>query len=230
MELFYDLHMHSCLSPCGEDDMTPANMCAMASLAGLQIVALTDHNTCGNVRVFCERAGENGIIGIPGMELTTREEIHVVCLFPDCDSAERFSAYVSDKLPDIANKSEIFGNQIIIGTDDEPCGTENRLLLNAADIGVYDVAALVREYGGISYPAHIDRDAFSLLAVLGLWDDGLGFTLAEHTRQADESKLPKLPYVVSSDAHRLDAIPDAEKMLKIDAPTAQAVIDAIMTL
>jgi PHP family Zn ribbon phosphoesterase len=225
MDKFYDLHIHSCLSPCADDDMTPGNICAMAALAGLEIVALTDHNACGNVRPFMNHAEKHGLIGVPGMELTAREEIHVVCLFPDCGAAELFSGYVSERLPDIPNRPDLFGRQVYIRNDDEPIGEEPRLLINAADIGVYEIAGLVEGYGGIAFPAHIDRDAFSLLAVLGMWDDALGFTLTE--RAADGVNLP---YVISSDAHRLDAIPDPSRKLKIKAPTAQAVIDALRSL
>ena len=225
MDKYYDLHIHSCLSPCAEDDMTPGNICGMARLAGLDIVALTDHNSCGNVRVFCERAREQGLIGVPGMELTAREEIHVVCLFPDCDGAERFSDVVSARLPDIENNPRIFGKQLFIGDDDEPRGEEPRLLLNAADVGIYDVAALAAGYGGIAFPAHIDRDAFSLLTVLGMWDENLGFTLTERAAEG----VPT-PYVVNSDAHRLGDIPDAQRKLSIAAPTAKAVIDALKAL
>lgn len=219
------MHIHSCLSPCADDDMTPGNICAMAKLAGLEIVALTDHNTCGNVRAFMKRAEENGLVGVPGMELTTREEVHVVCLFPDCDAAERFSEVVSARLPDIQNKPHIFGNQLYIGEDDLPCGEEPRLLLPAADIGIYDTVAMAEEYGGIAFPAHIGRDAFSLLAVLGLWDDSLGFTLTEGTAGG-----VSVPHIVNSDAHRLDAIPDAQRTLTIETPTAKAVIDALKAL
>ncbi|MDR1669096.1 MAG: PHP domain-containing protein [Oscillospiraceae bacterium] len=223
MNVFYDLHLHSCLSPCADDDMTPGSICAMAKLAGLQAVALTDHNTCGNVRAFCAQAEAQGLIGVPGMELTTREEIHVVCLFPACGEAEDFSRYVYQRLPDIPNKPHIFGSQILIGEDDSPVGGEPRLLFGATEIGVYETAALAARFGGFAFPAHIDRGAFSLLAVLGLWDPALGFTLTERAGSP-------LPYIVNSDAHHLGGIPDAERVLKITAPTAQGVIDALKAL
>ncbi len=225
MNVFYDLHLHSCLSPCADDDMTPGNICGMAKLAGLQAIALTDHNTCGNVRVFCRQAEAQGLIGVPGMELTTREEIHAVCLFPGCDAAEAFSAYVYERLPDIPNDTHIFGRQILIGEDDMPIGEEPRLLFGAADIGIYDTAALAESFGGVAFPAHIDRGAFSLLAVLGMWDPSLGFTFTERAGLG----VP-LPYILNSDAHRLGNIPDAARRLKITSPSAQAVIDALKSL
>ena len=97
MKLSFDLHMHSCLSPCGGDDNTPANLAGMCALAGLQVVALTDHNTSGNCAAFCSAAKAYGLLALPGMELTTREEAHVVCLFPDIDKALAFSQYVRSK-------------------------------------------------------------------------------------------------------------------------------------
>ena len=88
---FYDLHMHSCLSPCGDDDMTPANMAGMASLCGLQLAALTDHNTCGNSRAIMKVGEEIGLTVVPAMELNTAEEAHILCYFPNIDAAEAFS-------------------------------------------------------------------------------------------------------------------------------------------
>ena len=90
MQLYYDLHLHSCLSPCGSEDMTPANLAAMCALAGLEVVALTDHNTTGNCRAFCQAARAWGLLPLAGMELCTQEEIHLICLFPDPDQAEAF--------------------------------------------------------------------------------------------------------------------------------------------
>ena len=247
--LYYDLHIHSCLSPCGDEDMTPGNICGMARLCGLGIVALTDHNTARNTRVFCERAAEMGLIGIPGMELTTREEAHVVCLFPDPGRAERFSAYVEGRLPGKANLPEIFGPQILIGDNDEPCGESPFLLTNAADIGIYDTAALVGRYGGFCFPAHIDRESLSLLSSLGMWDDGMGFGLCEYSRPPEgthpidaayKGNLPSaarplgaaapIPYLADSDAHRLADIMDGRFQLSVPEPTAAAVLDTLRRL
>ena len=89
-ELFYDLHLHSCLSPCGDDESTPGNIVGMSVVKGLQVIALTDHNTCKNCPAFLKIAADFGITAIPGMELTTAEEVHVVCLFPTLEDAMAF--------------------------------------------------------------------------------------------------------------------------------------------
>lgn len=99
MKLYYDLHLHSCLSPCGSDDMTPADLAAMCALAGLDVVALTDHNTAGNCAAFCRAAQRNGLLALAGMELCTREEIHMICLFPTVQAAEGFSRQVAAACP-----------------------------------------------------------------------------------------------------------------------------------
>ncbi len=235
MKVTYDFHMHSCLSPCAADDMTPGNITAMAGIAGLRAIALTDHNSCGNARVFCERAAAAGLIGVPGMELTTREEIHILCLFPDCAAAEAFGAYVYTRMPDIPNRRDVYGYQYLIGSDDEPTAFEPRLLANATDIPIGETAGLAEEYGGVAFPAHIERAAFSLLSVLGAWDGGLGFTLFERAPIADFSNPPRtvpasVPFVVNSDAHWLGAIADAERTLDILSPTAQGVVNALRSL
>lgn len=99
MNVYYDLHMHSCLSPCGADDMTPNNLVNMAALAGLQVIAVADHNTTKNVPAATKVGQQVGVLVVPAMELTTKEDIHVLCLLPDLDAAEAFREYVYARLP-----------------------------------------------------------------------------------------------------------------------------------
>lgn len=229
MKFYYDLHLHSCLSPCGSDEMTPADLAAMCALAGLDIVALTDHNTCGNCAAFCQAAQERGLLALAGMELCTQEDIHVVCLFPDPEHAERFSAYVSEHLPPFSNDPEVFGRQLYMDGEDNILGEEERMLAASTDISVEKVPALAAEYGGFAFPAHIDRPSFSLLGVLGLWDSSLNFPLAElsHNCPADFIRRPDLEglrFVTNSDAHYLDQIWGAERSMDLPERTGEAVM------
>lgn len=229
MKFYYDLHLHSCLSPCGSDEMTPADLAAMCALAGLDIVALTDHNTCGNCAAFCQAAQERGLLALAGMELCTQEDIHVVCLFPDPEHAERFSAYVSEHLPPFSNDPEVFGRQLYMDGEDNILGEEERMLAASTDISVEKVPALAAEYGGFAFPAHIDRPSFSLLGVLGLWDSSLNFPLAElsHSCPADFIRRPDLEglrFVTNSDAHYLDQIWGAERSMDLPERTGEAVM------
>ena len=125
---YYDLHIHSCLSPCGDNDMTPNNIAGMAALKGLHLLALTDHNTSKNCPAFFEACRRQGIVPIAGMELTTAEDIHIVCLFETLEAAMDFDAFVDSKRIRIKNRTDIFGEQIICNANDEPLGQEEFLL------------------------------------------------------------------------------------------------------
>ena len=226
----FDLHMHSCLSPCGGEDNTPANLAGMCALAGLEVVALTDHNTTGNCAAFCRAAEHYGLLALPGMELTTSEEAHVVCLFPGLDEASAFGALVREGLPPVANDPAVFGPQVLMDADDQAAGEETSFLAGASSIGIYQAAELAASFGGVAYPAHIDRPSFSLLANLGLWDPAMGFPLAEVSKNcpADLFERPDLKGIVhfdGSDAHYLEQIMDAHQYMQLPERTPQAVLD-----
>lgn len=225
----FDLHLHSCLSPCGGEDNTPANLAGMCALAGLEVVALTDHNTTGNCAAFCRAAEHYGLLALPGMELTTAEEAHVVCLFPDLAAAEAFGALVRGKLPPIQNNPAVFGPQTYMDEEDRILGEETAFLAGAASIGIYEAAALAASFGGVAYPAHIDRPSFSLLANLGLWDPAMGFPVAEVSKNCppdlfDRPDLKGLTHFDGSDAHYLDQIRDAHQYMALPQRSAQAVL------
>ena len=228
--LAFDLHMHSCLSPCGGEDNTPANLAGMCALAGLDVVALTDHNTAGNCAAFCRAAERHGLLALPGMELTCAEEVHVVCLFPDPVAAEEFGALVRKYLPPVKNKTAIYGTQILIDEADRVLGEEDTFLAGATSIGVYEAAALVRSFNGLAYPAHIDRPSFSLLVNLGLWDPDMGFPLAEVSKNCPpclfaRPDLRDVRHITACDAHYLDQIPDAHQYMELPERTSKAVLD-----
>lgn len=209
-EYYYDLHIHSCLSPCGDDEMTPNNIAGMGVVAKLDIMALTDHNTCRNCPAFFKTAEANGIVPVAGMELTTAEDIHLVCLFEKLEDAMNFDSAVSEKRIPFRNRVDIFGKQMIMDENDEVIGTEENLLSNATLITVDEAPALVESFGGICYPAHIDREANGIVATLGIFPELPFFPCAEYhdgdKRKEYEERFPLLtskPFVVSSDAHYL---------------------------
>ena len=213
---YYDLHMHSCLSPCAENDNTPNNVAGMAKLSGLDIVALTDHNSVKNCPAFFEAANRYELIPIAGMELTTSEEIHVVCLFERMDDALRFGEEIDRRRLPIRNRPDIFGDQLILDGEDNLIGKEENLLSVATDVSVEQVSLLVREYGGICYPAHIDRESGGIIAVLGTLPEDLGFKTVEFRDAAnikdysERYNLSGMNVVTNSDAHFLTGIRDKE--------------------
>lgn len=230
MRVFYDLHLHSCLSPCGDNEATPADLAGMCALAGLEVVALTDHNSAGNCRAFAKAAQRVGLLALCGMELTTAEEVHVICLFPDADAAEAFSAYVYERLPDIPNNPKIYSPQLYMDEWDQVLGEERRFLSAATSIGVYEVCPLVEAFGGVCFPAHIDRPSYSLLSQLGVWDPALPFPLAEVSLACPEGfgerpDLKRVALITDSDAHALGMVPDALQTMELPEKSVAAVLN-----
>lgn len=232
MKCFYDFHLHSCLSPCGDNDMTPYNLVNMAKILGYDIIALTDHNTALNCPAAVEVGKNIGITVVPGMELCTAEEIHTVCLFSEVKCALDFSDCVHSRMPPIKNRTEIFGEQLVTDAKDNVVATEELLLTNASDIGIDRVAEIVAEFGGIAYPAHIDRSSYSVISVLGTLYPELNFTAAELTPIADDGKykedypiLQKMKIMHSSDAHYLENMLEAKHFIELDECSAKAAVD-----
>lgn len=211
--LTYDLHIHSCLSPCGDDDMTPCNISGMAAVKELDVIALTDHNSCKNCPAFVKSAKEYGIIPIPGMELCTKEEVHVLCLFQTLEDAMRFDEYIDKQLIPIKNDESIFGKQEIYNEEDKVERKEENLLISATNIPFHSVYDLVNLYHGIMIPAHIDKSTNSVLSNLGFIPPESKFTCVElknmnhlKTIRTGNSYLSKCKVITSSDAHYLEDI------------------------
>ncbi len=222
----YDLHIHSCLSPCGDALMTPPNIVNMAYIKGLDIIAVTDHNSARNVRAVMRAAEALPLTVIPGIEVTTAEEIHAVCLFPDADSAEKAGEELEKHLPPVKNRPEYFGEQIIMDENEEVTGTFPLLLPNALDVSIDALQALIGSFGGFCYPAHIDRSSNSIIAVFGevppepefasleVHDPQRFFENVENSRYREGFNI-----VTSSDAHRLQDISEREHFLELREPS-----------
>ena len=230
----YDFHVHSCLSPCGDADMTPNNLVQMAMLSGCEILAITDHNTCRNAPAAMEAGERNGLLVIPGMELCTAEEAHVVCLFETVEGALEFDRYVYDHMPHVKNKPEIFGEQPILNGEDEKVGEEENLLLVSSFIGVDQVVSLTAEYGGVAFPAHVNRDSYSVIASLGAIPPESGFTAAEVTRDCDleafrqlHPELEGLRIFRDSDAHYLETLAEDPWLIHLPERSVRAVFDGV---
>lgn len=220
---YYDLHIHSALSPCADNDMTPNNIAGMAALKGLQILALTDHNSAKNCPAFFEACKRQGIIPIAGMELSTAEDIHIVCLFRELDDAMRFDAEIEKHLMPIKNRPEIFGDQQILDGEDEQIGEFETLLISATDLPIADAIALARSFGAHVHPAHIDRESNGIVAILGDVPPEYEFSTFELRERASLERLsPTVEQLradnllVCSDAHHLWDISEAENSLDID--------------
>lgn len=213
MKYYVDLHIHTALSPCGDELMTPNNIINMSLLKGLDFIAITDHNTTGNVKSVIECAKGKDIIVVPGIEAETAEEVHVVCLFKDIESAEKMGKIVYDNLPDIKNKPEIFGEQLLFDSEDNIIGYEKKMLLTATKLSIEEVKKKAEQLGGVVIPAHIDRSSNSIISNLGFVPEELGFCTLGLSRKVDKNRfliensyLKKYNFIVNSDAHYLKDI------------------------
>lgn len=214
--------------------MTPANIAGMAAVKGLDVIAVTDHNSCRNCAPAMKMAEEYGVIALPGMELCTEEEVHVVCLFPDLQAALDFDAYVYDKMLKIPNKEKIFGEQLLYNDMDEIIGKEPNLLLCNTSIGFEEVYPLTEERGGIMIPAHVDKTANSLIANLGFIPPDSQFTCAEIKNLSKKEELlqqhvylNQCRIITNSDAHYLEHINEPEHRIEVSGTSASEIIKAL---
>lgn len=217
MDLFADLHIHTCLSPCGDNEMTPGNILGMAVVKGLNAVAISDHNTARNLPAAQIIADAYGILLVPAIEITTSEEVHMLGYFPDVQTAVDFGAMLKAHLPPKKNKPGLFGEQRVMNEDDEIVDEEDALLIGATDLTLKECARLVREVGGVPVPAHINRGSNGLLVNLGMMPEEPVFTTVEVWRHLPCPMEPMEGRHVlhSSDAHYLGDISEPEFTLHL---------------
>lgn len=237
MKFKYDLHIHSCLSPCGDNEMTPYNLTNMAKICGCDIIALTDHNTCLNCESAMKVGEDIGLTVVPGMELCTSEEIHCICLFPELKNALAFSDYVKSTLPPVKNREKIFGNQYIMNETDEIVGCFELLLTTASGISIESISDLMKDYGGLWYPAHIDRSSYSVISSLGDFPEGLLTPCFELTYEASEKEYRKKysatagkKLMRSSDAHYLESLMTGKEEIELTENSARELITNLMNI
>jgi len=200
-----DLHNHSCLSPCGSLELSPKRLLELGAARGLKLMALTDHNSSLNCPAFAKLSSQYGIIPVFGMEATTSEEVHVLCLFSNLDACMAFNEYAYSILTPFLNNPEKTGDQVFVDEDDDIIGEVEYYLISPLDLSIDNIGAKVNEYGGIVIPAHVDRPAFSMTSQLGIVVDG-PWTAIECVRippAMDGSLVNTLnyPLTTSSDAH-----------------------------
>lgn len=203
-----DLHIHTCLSPCGDLDMSPRNIIRIAKERGLQMIAITDHNSMRNVRVCMELGERQDIYVIPGCEVNTREEVHVLCYFPHWQVVEAFQCYLDERMTNFKNDPDHFGYQVAVDENDRIVYEEERSLFMSIEDGIEGVAEQVHRLGGIFVPAHIDRPKNSLIGQLGFIPTELIYEALEISKVTTPGefikKHPELEgnrFLQSSDAH-----------------------------
>ncbi len=196
-----DLHIHSCLSPCGSLEMTAQGIVDAALRAKLDLIAVTDHNTGDMAPIVARVAGKHGLAFLYGIELQTREDVHVLAYFDDERTCLSFSNEIYALLPDSAEDPYGLGEQLVVDATGNVLRREPKFLVNGLDVSFIEAVARVRELGGLAVPAHVEREFFSVTSQLGRLPDGVDFPIIE----VRETRVPefcgKAAILRTSDAH-----------------------------
>ena len=227
-----DLHVHTVLSPCADLLMTPANIIEKALANNTAVMAVTDHNSAKNVRVMMELAESTSLHIIPGMEVESKEEVHLLCLFNNLEVLLDWQQVVYHSLPDTNNDEEIFGPQIITDFNDKFVEKENRLLATATDMNIEEIVTEVRKRDGLVIPSHVDR-TLGLINNLGLIPPDLDLSILEIYRETEikefkeqYSFLNDYSFIKNSDSHYLDEL-KPRMQLKLDGVSLDEIVTAV---
>jgi len=207
-----DLHVHTVLSPCAEIEMIPPLIVQEAIERGIDLIAITDHNASANVEAVQRAAQGSGLVVLPGMEVQSREEVHILCLFETLEQLSAWQAEVDAALPDLPNRPDFFGEQLVVDEEGEFIRTEPRLLLTSTRFSIDQVYERVNALGGLVIPAHVERATNGLFPILGLVSASWpveAFEISRHTTpEKARAKFPALanyPLIQSGDVHMLES-------------------------
>jgi 3',5'-nucleoside bisphosphate phosphatase len=206
-----DLHVHTVLSPCAGIEMIPPLIVEEAIERGINLIAITDHNSTANIAAVQKAAEGSGLIVLPGMELQTREEVHVLCLFDQLEQVYALQSWVDARMPPLLNNPDFFGEQFVVDETGDFIRREERLLLSSIEATLNEAWEQVCGLGGWFVPAHINRQAFGLINVLGLVPTDITIDALEISRHmtlsAAETRFPQIrgyPLIQNGDVHYLD--------------------------
>ena len=224
-----DLHIHSCLSPCSDWDMSPKKIVEKSREQQLDLIAICDHNTAENVAVTLREGARQGIAVLPGMEICSREEVHLVTLFKEIEDALKMQEFIYAHLPG-KNQPEVFGHQIVADETDRVLGENDRLLIGATQLSLKDIVSKAHLLGGICISSHVDRPSYSLIGQLGFIPQDLDLDAVEVSFRVPlnkaSSEVPGIrdyPCVTASDAHFLQDIGKAWTEFILAAPTLEEI-------
>ena len=229
-----DLHIHSCLSPCGDWSMSPKRIVQKSSEVGLDLIAVCDHNTVENAGVSIHEGLKHGVQVLPGMEICSKEEVHVLALFDELEQALEMQAYIYSNLPG-ENNPDLFGFQVVANENDEVLGENPRLLIGATRLGLHQIVEKTHMLKGLSVCCHVDRPAFGVINQLGfipadLTLDGVEVSFRVKLENAHKTVpgIGNLSCITSSDAHFLNDIGKARTVFRMAAPTVEEIRLALL--
>lgn len=201
-----DLHIHTCLSPCADLEMSPKNIIKEAKAKEIEILGISDHNSAENTEPAIELGKENGILVLPGMEITTKEEVHILGIFGDLEGALSLQRIIYENLPDLEG-DKFLEEQPVVDEEENVLGFCKKSLFYAVNLKIEEIVEKIHQFGGIAIASHIDREVFSIIGQLGFIPEGLkleGLEVAFDLKK--EYETYNLPLIRSSDSHFLKEI------------------------
>lgn len=226
-----DLHIHTCLSPCGESEMIPTKIIEYAKNKGLDFIGISDHNSTENVFAVQKRGEEEKIKVFGGVEITSSEEVHILAFFDDSSSLQKMQEIIYENL-DGVNNADVFGEQIIVDKNDEIIGINDKLLIGATRLSIQEIVDKIHQFNGLAIASHIDRPVFSIISQIGFIPDNLKLDAVEispKSKLADyKLQIANLPIVSFSDAHRLEEIGKAKTTFLLNELTLKEIRNAIL--
>ena len=224
-----DLHIHSCLSPCSDWDMSPKKIVAKSLEQHLDLIAICDHNTAENAAATMREGSRQGIVVLPGMEICSREEVHLVTLFKKIEDALKMQDFIYDHLPG-KNQPEVFGHQIVADEHDQVLGENSRLLIGATQISLLAIVEKAHHLNGICISSHVDRPSYSLIGQLGFIPENLHLDAVEVSYRVplksalnEVPGIKNYPCVTASDAHFLHDIGKVYTEFILAAPALEEI-------
>lgn len=221
-----DLHIHTCLSPCGELDMSPLAVVKAAIEKEINIIAITDHNSAENTAAAQKAAENTDLTVFGGMEITSSEEAHILALFDETASIMKLQDIIYISLLPGENDEKMFGEQIVVNEKDEVLDFNKRLLIGATMLSAQEIVEKIHSFGGLAIASHVDKDAFSIISQLGFIPPDLAFDALEmspHTERADAEQsygmYNSFPWISSSDAHHAHDIGRRTTTFFMEEPT-----------
>jgi 3',5'-nucleoside bisphosphate phosphatase len=220
-----ELHVHTVLSPCAEVEMIPPLIVQVALDKGINLIAITDHNASANVKAVQQAAKDLPITVLPGMEVQTKEEVHILTIFDTLEQLDAWQHVINQYLPEMKNDPDHFGAQFVVNDQGEFLRHENQMLLISVQLSIESIVAQVNQLGGIAIPAHVNRKSYGLLEILGFIPPELQISAVEVSRHISPTmavkQYPQLtgyPVFQSGDVHRLDEFLGT-LALNLDSPT-----------
>lgn len=209
--------------------MIPRAVVDRALAVGLDMIAICDHNSAENLPAFLEVGRKRGIAVLPGMEITSREEIHLIALLNRLEDCLTLQEWIYQHLPG-KNDEDLFGPQILVDETSEPVGLLDKLLMGATLLSLEEIVAFVKRLEGVTIASHIDRQAFSLIGQLGFIPEGTdldGLEISSRTTlEAARNRFRSYahyPFVRFSDAHRLEEIGEGSTLFLLEERTSAEV-------